>query len=218
MSSHDSLSVLDRQLLIQLGGRLKRLRKARGFGTVEMAKRAGVSRTTLTAVESGDPSPSMGAYLRVMSVLELSSELALLTGLTAAQPEFERPATQALVSSDGFSHRVQDLQSLALHHEAVRTIKRDPAALSKAKTTLANWIASKPDSRTTPLWQAWEQILENRSWRKVLGHTQRAQQLRSASPLPTILTKDIRLHVLSQVRDLKKGAALGDGGSKPLGD
>lgn len=218
MSLHDSLSVLDRQLLIQLGDRLKRLRKARGFGTVEMAKQAGVSRTTLTAVESGDPSPSMGTYLRVMSVLDLSSELALLTGLTAAQSGFERPVAQALSSSDGFSHRVKDLQSLALHHEAVRTIKRDPASLSKAKTTLANWIASKPDSRTTPLWQAWEQILENRSWRKVLGHTQRAQQLRSASPLPTILTKDIRLHVLSQVRDLKTGAVFDDDGSKPIDD
>ncbi len=59
MITHDSLGILDRQSLLQLGDRLKRLRKARGFGTVEMAKRAGVSRTTLTAVESGDPSPSI---------------------------------------------------------------------------------------------------------------------------------------------------------------
>ncbi len=59
MITDDSLIILDRQSLLQLGDRLKRLRKARGCGTVEMAKRAGVSRTTLTAVESGDPSPSI---------------------------------------------------------------------------------------------------------------------------------------------------------------
>ncbi|YCA77446.1 hypothetical protein M1D55_04580 [Cupriavidus sp. JZ107] len=33
-----------------------------------MAKRVGISRTTLAAVEAGDPAPSVGTYLRVMSV------------------------------------------------------------------------------------------------------------------------------------------------------
>ena len=51
-----------------LGDRLKRLRKAQSLGTVEMAKRAGISRTTLSSVESGDPGPAIGTYLRVMSV------------------------------------------------------------------------------------------------------------------------------------------------------
>jgi hypothetical protein len=34
MSGPDNTSVLERQLLLQLGDRLKRLRKSRGLGTV----------------------------------------------------------------------------------------------------------------------------------------------------------------------------------------
>lgn len=47
-------AILERQLLLQLGDRLKRLRKAQGVGTVDMAARAGISRNTLRAVEAGD--------------------------------------------------------------------------------------------------------------------------------------------------------------------
>ena len=80
MNDNKLPSMLERQLLLQLGDRLTRLRKAQGIGTVEMAKRVGISRTTLSAVESGDPAPSMGTYLRVMSALGVSGELALLAG------------------------------------------------------------------------------------------------------------------------------------------
>lgn len=219
MITHDTLTVLDRQLLLQLGDRLKRLRKAQGLGTVEMAKRAGVSRTTLSAVESGDPSPSMGTYLRVMSVLGVSGELALLAGDTlhpappgsaAAQSRRSRPVVQVLVSSDESRHRIQDLQSLALHQEAIRAIQRDPSLLDQAKDTLHHWLATRPNSRTAGLWRDWEPILMARTWRKVLGHTRRAQELRQASPLPTVLPEDIRQHVLLQVSNLKKGIVLGD--------
>lgn len=48
---------------LQLGDRLKGLRKAQRLGTVEFAARAGITRNTLRAVESGDPAPSMGTYL-----------------------------------------------------------------------------------------------------------------------------------------------------------
>jgi DNA-binding XRE family transcriptional regulator len=78
MSHLDKTAVLERQLLLQLGDRLKRLRKEERLGTVEMAKRVGISRTTLSAVEAGDPGPAIGTYLRVMSVLGISGELALL--------------------------------------------------------------------------------------------------------------------------------------------
>ncbi len=219
MTALDTLTVLDRQLLLQLGDRLKRERKAQGLGTVEMARRAGISRTTLGAVESGDPSPSMGTYLRVMSALGVSGELALLAGSTlypsppgsaAARSRRARPVIQVLVSSDESRHRVQDLQSLALHQEAIRAIQRDPALFDKAKSTLHHWLATKPNSRTASLWQDWERILMDRTWRKVLGHTRRAQELRQASPLPTVLPADIREHVLSQVNSLKKGIVLGE--------
>src|SRR5256885_13895718 len=85
MKTPEKSTLLQRQLLLQFGDRLKRLRKEQGLGTVEMASRVGISRSTLAAVESGDPGPSMGTYLRVMSELGIGGELVLLAG-GALQP------------------------------------------------------------------------------------------------------------------------------------
>jgi len=63
-----SSQALDRQLLLQLGERLKRVRREQGISGTALAEQIGMSRTTLAAIESGDPSPSMGNYLRVMSI------------------------------------------------------------------------------------------------------------------------------------------------------
>ena len=75
-------SVLDQQLLLQLGGRLRRARIKRGLTTTQLAQTAGISRMTLSAVEAGAPAPTMGTYLRVMSVLGASQDLALLASDT----------------------------------------------------------------------------------------------------------------------------------------
>lgn len=211
-------TVLERQLLLQLGDRLKRLRKAQGLGTVEMAKRVGLSRMTLSAVEAGDPGPSIGTYLRVMSVLGISGELALLAGDTlqaapadsaAAKSRRPRPVVQVLISADESGHQIQDLQSLALHEEAVRLVRTDPALLQQAQETLERWLQSG-NSRSSALWRDWQNILTHGKWRKVLGRTQRAQELRQASPLVTVLPTEARQRILDEVRGLKKGIALGD--------
>ncbi|WAC75619.1 helix-turn-helix domain-containing protein [Roseateles sp. SL47] len=214
----DSSIVLERQLLFQLGDRLKRLRKAQGLGTVEMAQRVGISRTTLSAVESGDPGPSMGTYLRVMSVLGVGADLALLAsdvmqpatpGSAAAQSRRTRPAVQVLVSADASRHQAQDLQSMALHTEAVRLVRADPALLQQAQDTLERWLRAG-NSRSAGLWREWQEILREGKWRKALGRTRRAQELRQASPLPTVLPEQVRQAVLAQVSELKKGVVLGD--------
>lgn len=218
MNELESTPVLERQLLLQLGDRLKRLRKAQGLGTVEMSKRVGISRTTLGAVEAGDPGPSMGTYLRVMSVLGVSGEMALLAsdvlqpapaGSGAARSRRARPIVQVRVSADESRHRVQDLQSLALHEEAVRHIRADPALLLQAQDTLERWL-SAGNSRSSGLWHEWQGILQQGRWRKVLGRTRRAQELRQASPLTTVLPEEVRQSVLDQVKRLKHGVVLGD--------
>jgi transcriptional regulator with XRE-family HTH domain len=218
MNLLDSSAVLERQLLLQLGDRLRRLRKAQGLGTVEMAKRVGISRTTLSAIEAGDPGPSIGTYLRAMSVLGVSGDLALLAGdalqpapagTAAARSRRSRPVVQVHVSADESRHQVQDLQSLALHEEAVRLIRGDPALLALAQETLERWLASG-NSRSAALWREWQDILRDRQWRKVLGRTRRAQELRQASPLTAILPDDVRRSILDQVSALKKGVVLGD--------
>lgn len=222
MNAPDHSAVLERHLLLQLGDRLKRLRKAQGLGTVDMAQRVGISRTTLSAVEAGDPGPSIGTYLRVMSVLGVSGELALLAGDTlqppppgtaAAQSRRARPAVQVLVSADDFRHQIQDLQSLALHEEAVRLVRADPKLLQQAQDTLGRWLQSGP-SRSSSLWKEWQTILAQGQWRKALGRTRRAQELRQASPLTTVLPEPVRQDILAQVNELRKGVVLGDGPNK----
>lgn len=222
MNAPDQSAVLERHLLLQLGDRLKRLRKALGLGTVDMAQRVGISRTTLSAVEAGDPGPSIGTYLRVMSVLGVSGELALLAGDTlqppppgtaAAVSRRARPAVQVLVSADDSRHQIQDLQSLALHEEAVRLVRSDPKLLQQAQDTLGRWLQSDP-SRSSSLWKEWQTILAQGKWRKALGRTRRAQELRQASPLTTVLPEAVRQDILAQVNELRKGVVLGDGPNK----
>jgi transcriptional regulator with XRE-family HTH domain len=224
MSTSDNTAVLERQLLLQLGDRLRLLRKAQGLGTVEMAKRAGMSRTTLSAVEAGDPGPAIGAYLRVMSVLGISAELALLAGdALQAQPagtassrsRRPRPSVQVTVRADDSRHQIQDLQSLALHEEAVRRAREDSAFLDDARQTLARWIASG-HSRSTGLWLEWQEVLGKSQWRKVLGRTRRAQELRQASPLTAVLPDDARRAVLAQIGQLKTGLVLGEPGTQDV--
>lgn len=211
-------SVLERQLLLQLGDRIKCLRKAKGLTTTEMARRVGISRTTLTSVEAGDPAPSIGTYLRVMSELGVAGDLAMLVsdtfqpappGSAAANTRRGRPQVQVQVRADSERHQAQDLQSLALHEEAVRWLRTNPELVDRALETLARWRAKGP-SRSDSLWADWEDILTRQTWRKALGHTKRAQELRQASPLPTVLPDHIRDEVVTQLKALKKGVVIGD--------
>jgi transcriptional regulator with XRE-family HTH domain len=209
--------VLERQLLLQFGDRLRRLRKAQRIGTVDMAERLGISRPTLRAVEAGDPGTAIGTYLRVMSALGIAAELALLSGdilqsphqgTAAARSRRARPVVQVSVSADEAGHQAQDLQSLALHEEAVRLVRANPELLARAQDALKGWICAG-NSRSMGLWREWEDILRDRTWRKVLSRTRRAQELRQASPLVTVLPDAVRRSVLAQVRELKKGVRLG---------
>lgn len=215
------LSVLDMQLLHQLGDRIKRVRKARGLGTVAVAQQAGMSRTTLYAVEAGDPNASMGSYLRVMASLGMSGELAMVASgvmqpvqpvqadTAAGRSHRPRPAVQVLVSTDTTRHQVQDLQSLALHAAAVRLAKADASLREQARQVVQKWLQDDPTSRSAPLWQEWQTILETGAFRRASGRSVHAQQLRQASPLTTVLPPDMRQSILKEVSQLKAGLVLG---------
>ena len=213
MSSTEIQPLLERQLLLQLGDRLRRLRKAQRLGTVELATRADIARNTLRAVEAGDPAPSIGTYVRVMSLLGVGADLALLAGdalqpapadSAAARSLRAAPLVRVQVSVEQAKHQWQDAQSLALHEEAVRRAKADPALVRQAQGTLERWLATG-DARSAPLWREWQTILHTGTWRKVLGRSHRAQQLRQASPLVTTLPQDVRQHILQQAAELKQG-------------
>lgn len=171
---------------------------------------------TLRAVEAGDSTPSMGSYLKVLSALGIAGDLALLadgvarpatSNTTAAGTSRDAPLARIVVSVDTTRHRIQDLQSLALHEEAVRRVRAEPALLQQAQAVLQRWL-NAGDQRSASLWLEWKDILEHRKWRKALGRTHRAQELRQASPMTAVLPPDVRKRILQEIRELKEGVVL----------
>lgn len=66
------------RLLRGYGGNLKLARLRRRYSAETVAKRADISRKTLSRVEKGDSSVALGIYARVMQVLRLEEDLAKL--------------------------------------------------------------------------------------------------------------------------------------------
>ena len=100
------------KLLTELGQRLREARLRRRFSSATVAARAGIARATLTRVEAGDPSVTMGTYLRVLAVLGLERSLAVVAaddvlgrqlqdaGLPSRQRAPKRPAAVRVNSPD----------------------------------------------------------------------------------------------------------------------
>jgi len=67
-----------RRLLEALGQRLHQARLRRRLSAAQVAERAGMSRTTLRAIERGAPGATVAAYLSVLFVLGLEQDLAAI--------------------------------------------------------------------------------------------------------------------------------------------
>ncbi len=201
-------SAIDRQLLIQLGERLRRARLDQGLTAVALARRVGISRMTLKSVESGEPAPTMGTYLRVMSALGIAGDLALVGSNELRSHLDAEPVVKVLVRSKDEQHDIQDLQSLLLHDEAVRLLRTQPELITRALATLEKWRKSG-NVHSRVLWDEWSVILHRRDWRRALARTRRSNELRQASPLPVLLPPEVRERVLKQIQQLKRGVTLG---------
>ena len=66
------------KLLTELGERLRAARLRRRFTASLVAERADISRQTLTKVEQGDPSVTLGTYMRVLVAVGLDGDIALV--------------------------------------------------------------------------------------------------------------------------------------------
>lgn len=67
-----------RRVLKELGENIRLARLRRGLSATLVAERAGMSRTTLHAIEKGEPSVAFGSYANVLHALGLHKDLALV--------------------------------------------------------------------------------------------------------------------------------------------
>ena len=200
MPAHSKLtSPVERQLLVQLGERLRHARNARSLSSVELARHVGISRTTLSAVERGDPSPAFGTYVRVLSALGMVADLALVATSQTAIGAANEPAVPTSL------HRAQDLQSLLMHQEAVRLLRKDPSLVAQLQQTLSRWL-TRDDPNSRPLLQRWVDIVATQDWDVAIADTEEGRQLRQASPMSTLLPEATRLAIISKVKALKERA------------
>jgi transcriptional regulator with XRE-family HTH domain len=70
------LAIPVKRALHKLGSDLRDARRRRRIPMALLAERAGLSRTTLTKIEKGDPGASVGAYAAVLFVLGMTDRLA----------------------------------------------------------------------------------------------------------------------------------------------
>ena len=93
-----------------------------------------------------------------------------------------------------------------MHEKAVSLIKNDPALRARALDILDSWRTHN-DLNAQPLLDEWQRILQDSDWKKALSRSQKANQLRQASPLPGLLAAEDRMQILQQVRALRNDPA-----------
>ena len=122
-------SQADRQLLSELGARLRLARLRRKLSVAAIARRAGVSRTTIYKAESGDEAATMGAYLRLLAVLGLERDLARVADddtigrrLQDMRLELKEPKVKATRSAAASARVNEDRQITAWRPRTLREV------------------------------------------------------------------------------------------------
>jgi len=69
------LSSKTTKILTELGENIKLARLRRKLSTEQVAERSNISRPTLSAIEKGSPTASIGSYIQVLFVLGLAEDL-----------------------------------------------------------------------------------------------------------------------------------------------
>ena len=85
-----------RRILDEMGGNIKLARLRRKFSSEQVSERANISRPTLSAIEKGKPTVSIGSYLLVLKVLGLEEDFLFL----AKDDELGRKLQDASISAN----------------------------------------------------------------------------------------------------------------------
>lgn len=73
-----SYTIKQKKLLGTLGENIRLARLRRKLSLRSLAERSGIAVSTMTNIESGSPSVSLGNYLQVLTVLKLEDDLLLI--------------------------------------------------------------------------------------------------------------------------------------------
>lgn len=96
------------------------------------------------------------------------------------------------------THQEIDARSLAMHRLVAEKIRRNPALLARAESTLSNWRKTVSAS-SQPYLQEWERLFQqglDACLAVATEDSQRAAALRQCSPFAGILTNEERLSFL----------------------
>ena len=66
------------EILKKMGQRIRRARLRRNISAEDVAQKVGISKFTLTSIEKGVCTVSIGAYAAVLAVLELDEDFGLI--------------------------------------------------------------------------------------------------------------------------------------------
>lgn len=78
------------QILEKMGCQIKKARLRRNIRAEVLAEQAGISKGTLTAIEKGMATVSIGAYAAVLQVLEMENDLGLIASDEEGKLKYQR--------------------------------------------------------------------------------------------------------------------------------
>lgn len=84
-----------KRIISEMGENIKLARLRRKLSSEQVAERANISRPTLSAIEKGSPTVSIGSYLKVLQVFGLEKDFLLL----AKDDELGRKLQDASIST-----------------------------------------------------------------------------------------------------------------------
>jgi len=85
-----------KRILSEMGENIKLARLRRKFSSQQVSERANISRPTLSAIEKGKPTVSIGSYLLVLQVMGLEKDFLFL----AKDDELGRKLQDANISTN----------------------------------------------------------------------------------------------------------------------
>ena len=124
------------ELLIQFGHRLRQARQRRRLTAKQLASRAGMALMTLRNLERGTPGVTIGAYLAVMQVLGIESDIDLL----AKADTFGR----ALQDAQLITHAPQQASTAVTNTRSIKNNNSDKSYSSQSTQQTTETKVHKP--------------------------------------------------------------------------